>query len=33
MIVTENNKVAGLVLNQYKVDYNSWPIDWLVELH
>jgi len=29
MIVTENNKLAGFVFNQYKVDYNSWPIDWL----
>ena len=29
MILTENKKVTGFPVNPYKVDYNSWPLDWL----
>ena len=30
MIATINNKPTDFTLSLYKVDYNSWPIDWLV---
>ena len=29
MILTENKKAIGVSVNPYKVDYNSWPLDWL----
>jgi regulator of cell morphogenesis and NO signaling len=29
MTLTENKKVTGFSVNPYKVDYNSWPLDWL----
>jgi len=29
MILTENRKAIGFSVNPYKVDYNSWPLDWL----
>jgi len=29
MILTENRKTMGFSVNPYKVDYNSWPLDWL----
>jgi len=29
MILTERKKVVGFPVSPYKVDYNSWPLDWL----
>ena len=29
MVLTENKRRIDFSVNPYKVDYNSWPLDWL----